>query len=150
MGSDMQAQAGAVTLTIKFASPEMNNNGDVPVVDHIDLIAGEITGKIALDDPDYITKNTNESTAVIATFTAADWTTDADGLNVITIDVPADKDMYYRLRGTNVPVNTPFQTDEAGNPLADSEAKDNLGSSGAAECWADMWFYGNPIFVYAN
>ncbi len=134
-------------IKIKFMSPETNNNGDTPVVDHIDLIAGHITGLVSPDSPDY-TKATNETTKVIATFTSADWEVDEDGYNVITYPVKGlDKSMYFRLRGTNQPVNAPFETDEMGNPLADSLATAGLGLDGAEEAWADLWFYSNPIFV---
>ena len=44
------------------------------LVDHIDLIAGEITGPIDPSSPDY-TKATNETTKVIASFSPADWRT---------------------------------------------------------------------------
>lgn len=152
MGGDMQikkrhAAEEPLVIKIKFKSPAMNNNGDTPVVDHIDLIAGEITGLVAPDSPDY-TKSSNESTKVIATFTSADWEVDEDGFNVITYPVKGlDKSTYYRLRGTNQPVNSPFETDEMGNPLADSLATANLGLDEAEEAWADLWFYSNPIFI---
>jgi len=152
MGGDMQikkrhAAEEPLVIKIKFKSPAMNNNGDTPVVDHIDLIAGEITGLVAPDSPDY-TKASNESTKVIATFTSADWELDEDGFNVITYPVKGlDKSTYYRLRGTNQPVNSPFETDEMGNPLADSLATANLGLDEAEEAWADLWFYSNPIFI---
>lgn len=152
MGGDMQikkrhAAEVPLVIKIKFKSPAMNNNGDTPVVDHIDLIAGQITGLVAPDSPDY-TKASNESTKVIATFTSADWEVDEDGFNVITYPVKGlDKSTYYRLRGTNQPVNSPFETDEMGNPLADSLATANLGLDEAEEAWADLWFYSNPIFI---
>ncbi len=149
MGADMRAKKGTVTLTIKFASPMKNHNGDAPVVDHIDLIAGEITGPVCLDSPDY-TKASNETAKVIATFTPSDWTVDATGSNVITAEVRADRDTYYRLRGTNHAPNTAFETDEAGNPLADALATENLGLDRAEEAWADLWFYSNPIFIYVD
>jgi hypothetical protein len=61
VGLRLDGKAGhPVQVTIKFKSPASNNNGDAPVVDHIDLIAGEITGKIAPGSPDY-TKATNET-----------------------------------------------------------------------------------------
>ena len=136
-----------VVIKIKFKSPDVNNNGDTPVVDHIDLIAGEIHGLISPDSPDY-TKATNETTKVIATFTADDWEVDEDGFNVITYRInDLDSSMYYRLRGTNQAVNTPFETDEMGNPLADSLATANLDVDEAVEAWKDLWFYSNPIFV---
>ncbi|MBW2428705.1 MAG: hypothetical protein JRF56_07075 [Deltaproteobacteria bacterium] len=56
-----------------------------------------------------------------------------------------------RLRGTNLPPNTPCETDPAGNPLPDSAASACYeGLDGAEEAWQDLWFYSNPIFVYAN
>lgn len=139
-----------LVLTIKFKSPETNNNGDIPAVDHIDLIAGEITGKIDPASPDY-TKAVNETAKVIATFTAKDWKTDRDGYNVITYRIKGlDTSSYFRLRGTNLAVDTPFETDAEGNPLSDFLATDNLGLDGADEAWADLWFYANPIFVYVD
>lgn len=151
MGADLKidkhlAKKEPVLIKIKFKSPNLNNNGDIPVVDHIDLIAGEITGLISPASPDY-TKATNESTKVLATFTSADWKVDEDGYNVITYRVNLDKSMYFRLRGTNQAVNTPFETDALGNPLADSLATANLGVDEAKEAWKDLWFYSNPIFV---
>ena len=89
-----------------------------PVVDHIDLIAGEITGKIAPGSPDY-TKATNESTKVIDTFSQPDFTVDREGWTVIRTMVNVDKNMYFRLRGTNLAPNTPDETDADGNPLPD-------------------------------
>ncbi|MBU0995283.1 MAG: hypothetical protein KJ737_22535 [Proteobacteria bacterium] len=139
-----------LVLTIRFKSPEANNNNDVPVVDHIDLIAGNITGKIDPDSPDY-TKATNETTKVMKTFTAEDWETDRDGYNVIKYRIKdMDSSMYFRLRGTNLAVNTPHETDAHGNPVSDFEATDYLGLDGADEAWADLWFYSNPIFVYVD
>ena len=139
-----------LVLTIKFKSPSVNNNGDSPVVDHVDLIAGEIKGKVDPSSPDY-TKATNETTKVIATFTADDWRVDRDEYKIITYRIDdLDKSMYFRLRGTNLARNTPFETDAEGNPLADALVTQNLGIDGAKEAWADLWFYSNPIFVYVQ
>jgi hypothetical protein len=139
-----------LVLTIKFKSPSVNNNGDSPVVDHVDLIAGEIKGKVDPSSPDY-TKATNETTKVIATFTADDWRVDRDGYKIITYRIDdLDKSMYFRLRGTNLARNTPFETDAEGNPLADALVTQNLRIDGAEEAWADLWFYSNPIFVYVK
>ncbi len=150
MGETLTVAGGGkgtpVKITIKFKSPGFNNNGDIPVVDHIDLIAGEVTGKIDPASPDY-TKATNESTKVIATFTAADWEVDEDGWTVIQHQVQINKDMYFRLRGTNLAPNTPYETDAEGNPLPDYLVSVNLGVDGAEEAWKDLWFYSNPIFV---
>ncbi|MFZ0614483.1 MAG: hypothetical protein WAM73_19720 [Desulfobacterales bacterium] len=35
------------------------------------------------------------------------------------------------------------------NPLSDFQSA-NLNLKGAAEAWADLWFYSNPIFVYVD
>jgi hypothetical protein len=133
-----------VVLTIRFKSPDSNTFGDPPKVDHIDLIAGDITGKIAPTSPDYITP-ANETAKVIATFTAADWHVDRDGCNAITYRIKdLDNNKYFRLRGTNMAPNTAGQTDAVGNPLLDREGP----LSGDDEAHADLWFYSNPIFVY--
>jgi hypothetical protein len=155
MGQDMTIKdrrwgKNPVVITIRFKSPAVNNNGDTPVVDHIDLIAGNITGKIDPESPDY-TKSTNESAKVIATFKKRDWRMDREGYNVITYRVKDLKSsMYFRLRGTNLASDTAYETDALGNPLSDFLATENLGLDGAAEAWADLWFYSNPIFVYVR
>ncbi|HHY46294.1 MAG TPA: hypothetical protein GX506_03235, partial [Firmicutes bacterium] len=56
------------------------------------------------------------------------------------------KDQYIRLRGTNLGVGVPNETDADGNPLIDDLAA-NLGLDGASEAYADLWFYSNPIFI---
>ncbi|MGA8017535.1 MAG: hypothetical protein WCA42_01585 [Desulfobacterales bacterium] len=155
MGQEMYTKGrrwgkNPVVITIKFKSPAQNNNGDTPVVDHIDLIAGKSRGKIDPSSPDY-TNATNETAKVIATFKKDDWKMDRDGYYVITYRIKdLEKSMYFRLRGTNLAVNTPYETDAAGNPLSDFLATDNLGLDGAVEAWADLWFYSNPIFIYVN
>ena len=58
--------------------------------------------------------------------------------------------MYFRLRGTNLAPNTPYETDAQGNPLPDTLATEHLGLDGPEEAWADLWFYSNPIFVRVN
>jgi hypothetical protein len=73
---------------------------------------------------------------------------------------------YVRARGTNLPVNTPNETDAQGNPLNDPPASaavincddaacpahmSNVGgvkkSSFDVAAWSDLWFYANPIFI---
>jgi len=113
-------------------------------VDHIDLIAGDITGKIDPSNPDYI-KDTNPTTKVLARFNRDNFTVTPDGWHKVTFKTTLSKNTYFRLRGTNIPPNTPEETDENGNPLVDSLKKT---LDGADEAWADLWFYSNPIFVY--
>jgi hypothetical protein len=138
-----------LVLKIKFKSPAVNNHGDIPLVNHVDLIAGKILGEVDPLSPDY-RKATNESTKVIATFTAADWHTDRQGYHVITYRIrDLDDSTYFRLRGTNLAPNTPNETDGLGNPLADRMINTSAGPAAQAEAvWTDLWFYSNPIFVY--
>ena len=46
MGETLRVKRGdRVEISVAFRSPEFNNNGDAPRVDHIDLIAGRVEGK---------------------------------------------------------------------------------------------------------
>lgn len=148
MGDELHSRGpiNNLELTIRFHSPKFNNFGDVPVVDHIDLIAGDITGKIDPSSPDY-TKATNESTQVLARFTSDDWTAEANGDMVVRYTIPTlAGSKYFRLRGTNMAPDTPGETDADGNPLLDVSGS----TSGNEQAWSDLWFYGNPIFVYVD
>jgi hypothetical protein len=147
-----------LALTIKFKSPAVNNHGDIPVVNHIDLIAGEITDPIDPASPDY-TKATDETTKVIASFTADDWHTDRDGYHVINYRIrDLDKSMYFRLRGTNLACGVENETGPAVqlpsanycSPLADRLINTSNASAQAEAAWKDLWFYSNPIFVYVE
>lgn len=130
-----------IKITIRFRKPAYDNNDPV-FLDHIDLIAGQVTGRVAPGSSGY-NDATNRTTRVMATFGAGDWEDEGDGWHVIQYHVRLDKDMYFRLRGTNLAPNTPNETDEDGNPLADSL----MGGNTAAKAWADLWFYSNPIVV---
>ena len=99
-------------------------------------------------------------TKVIASFTAGDWKQTVDGYNIIVYEIQdLDKSMYFRLRGTNLACDTPKETGpevalpsaEYCNPLADSLIDTSKGPAvQAAAAWKDLWFYSNPIFVYAK
>jgi hypothetical protein len=77
-----------------------------------------------------------------------------------TISFVPSKSCYFRLRGTNLPPNTPNETDEHGNPLSDTLAKNitytdpktlnTVSLDTDVEAWADLWFYSNPIFIKVN
>jgi len=150
MGQTLRAAAGhPVEITIAFKSSASHRAGSAPRVDHLDLIAGEVTGTVDKFLPDGVTPNpayhqdTNPTTRVIATFGPSNWTVDQDGRCIIRYRVQPAKGMYYRLRGTNLAANTPHETDAEGNPLRD----ELLGKNDASRAWADLWFYSNPIFV---
>jgi hypothetical protein len=192
MGQTLNVEQGdQVVIKIKVNDPEgpnycplnMDNPSlaqigvsqplNMPVLDHVDLIAGEVTGLVSPDEDDYAV-DVNESTAVVATFMADE---DDDALTFV-YKFKAKESMYFRLRGTNLPAGVPYETDAEGNPLADSEAEENLyDMDGDAladylfediteyvidrkldsatyskldevlEAYADLWFYSNPIYV---
>ena len=154
MGETLEvANGGRLPIRIRFRSPARNTHGDAVAVDHVDLIAGEVKGKVAptladgTPNPAYAV-DTNPTTKVLATFYSSEWSVDADGW--VTLDYIVNsvkKNMYFRLRGTNVAPNTPFETDVQGNPLVDYLATENLKLTPAQEAWSDLWFYSNPIFA---
>ena len=116
-----------------------------PVLDHVDVIRGLVSGlrtpgaadysgawpNTWLANPDMATvpaaaKNT--TAAVLKTFNgngSARWTAVASGVDNTTFlkmsfRIPAvAASQYVRLRGSNLPAAVPFETDAAGNPMAD-------------------------------
>lgn len=152
MGGIMNALVGGeVTITISFKTPAKNNHGDTVAVDHIDLISGEMSGKLSrlLDDGATINpayeKDSNETTRVIATFTAKEWQpSNKNGWRTISYRVgPIQNDMYFRLRGTNLGCGVQGKTDKECNPLVDELP----GANNQDKAYADLWFYSNPLFI---
>ncbi len=143
MGDSIKVRKGdSVNLVIKFRSPATNNNGDHPVVDHVDLITGAVTGKVASGSPDY-NNPVNPSTKVLARFWTGGMHADPNGWYTINYRVKnVNGGTYYRLRGTNGAVNS-ANVDAAGNPVIDS-AK---GANTPAKAYSDLWFYSNPVWV---
>jgi hypothetical protein len=160
MGQDITAAKGEkVTVTIRFKSPALNNyqrpvdSGTLgnmkPVVDHVDLIVGDVTGKTVPGTPAYNVA-TNASTRVLQRFTSADWKVDADGYFSVTTQLEVTKNQYLRLRGTNLAPDTPALSAN-GEPLADQQTAltDNTERVNAINDrnYASLWFYSNPVFV---
>jgi hypothetical protein len=161
MGQTADAQGKKVLITIFLRDPSGKNNNCYssytnPILDHIDIIAGELHGIIAKGNPDYTNDDVTSTTRVVARFDAIGGVEDSDGLvsrkwkelgnGYIMITYrfsKLDSDMYFRLRGTNLGVNIPNQTDDAGNPLPDTLLYPNDG----ARAFEDLWFYSNPVFV---
>ena len=128
------------------------------MVDHIDLIAGDINGRVAPEDSNY-SKAANETAKVIASFTSRDWEVDKEGYHTIVYHLKnVDKSMYFRLRGTNLGCGVENETGPATelpsadycSPLPDRLVTENMDIDGAQEAWDDLWFYSNPIFVYVE
>jgi hypothetical protein len=158
MGQTLKTDKNKVRIEIKVLDPDSNNFNTYsdytnPKLDHIDLIAGKVTGLISPDNPDYKKDNVS-TTKVVARFDAAGGVTDANGLTSIkwtetgdgwkkiTYQAEIDGKIYFRLRGTNLALNTPGELDSSGNPLPDL-AEENT----AAKAFSDLWFYSNPVFV---
>jgi hypothetical protein len=198
MGEKLMVRPGAdLIVTIVARNPKTPNNSpysfpnpslkqigitqplNVPVLDHIDVIGGNVTGYVdPTDQSRYAgklgsTAATNTSTKIAKVFNATNWSVAADGTRTMSYRVPAVRtSQYFRLRGTNLPASTPSETDANGNPLLDFVANPadttlpGLIPCDDAACpahmrtvggvkyssfdvagWADLWFYGNPVFV---
>ncbi|USX20146.1 S-layer protein [Oxalobacteraceae bacterium OTU3REALA1] len=160
MGGELKVASGEkVVVTIRFKTPAKNNyekpvdSGTAanvkPVVDHVDLIVGDVGPKAAQGSAAYSVA-TNASTKVVKRFTSADWKVDADGYFTISYETTATKNQYYRLRGTNLGTDVAGLT-QGGEPLADQRT----GTTDNTQRFNDindrnyrsLWFYSNPVFV---
>lgn len=143
MGSTLRTMVSDLNMTIRFKSPDKNNNGDTPQVDHIDLIEGSINGIIDPQNPAY-SDPVNPTTRILRRFNASDFTVDGEWRTTRT-SVEFKKSAYYRLRGTNLSIDRYDELDSEGNPLMDGDGMNN-----EAIAWQDLWFYSNPVFVYTQ
>ena len=167
-----------------FANPSLKQVNitqplNAPVLDHVDVIGGNVSGYVdptntaayagTLGSP----AASNSTAKILKVFNGTNWTAAADGTRTMSYRVPAVKvSQYFRLRGTNLPASTPFETDADGSPLldflanpSDATAPGKIVCSDAAcpphlrtvagvkyssfdvAAWADLWFYSNPVYV---
>jgi hypothetical protein len=150
VGIAVRDPAGTNYSPYTFANPSLLQIGvnqplNKPVLDHIDLIRGMVSGyrtpgaanyagawpNTWLANPDLATVPAaakNPSAAVIKSFNgngATPWASLSSGVdNTVFVKmsyrVPAvSASQYIRLRGSNMPPAVPFETDASGNPLAD-------------------------------
>ena len=167
MGEKLAVRSGAeIVVSVVVRDPEGTNNSpytfnnpslhqvgieqplNQPVLDHIDVIGGKVTGYKTAGTADYSgewPRNTNwlkadgstadlsvvptgaknTSAAILKTFGSSGWTaftSSVDGTKFLkmTFRIPAvSASQYVRLRGTNLPASTPYETDANGNPLPD-------------------------------
>jgi hypothetical protein len=141
-----------ITVQIRFKSPAVNNNGDIPVVHHVQLIQGRINpireSKLDVNGQPNPKFNATDPTVagIVKTFDASSWHTDDEGFTTMTFAVPhVQNDTFFRVRGTNLGYNVTeiaYGTDAEGSPL-----KNTPGTNSPAQAWKDLWFYSNPIFV---
>ena len=144
---------------------------NAPVLDHVDLIGGNVTGIVAPGTANYAgligsPAASNPTAALKATFNSANWKSYPEGWRTMTLRMSnIGNDQYVRLRGTNLPPATPFETDSKGNPLLDAGMDGKIpcndvacpshlpiiggvkSSSFDVAAWADLWFYSNPAMV---
>ena len=160
-----------------FANPSLKQAGisqplNAPVLDHVDVIGGHVSGYIDPANTDAYAgvygsaAASNTSAKLLKTFNATNWRASADGTRTISYRIAAVKaSQYLRLRGTNLPAATPFETDASGNPLLDYGSAGNIACADAAcpahmtvtngvktasfdvAAWSDLWFYANPVFI---
>jgi hypothetical protein len=146
MGQTLRVKAGQdVVIKVRFHVPYKNNHGDRLRVDHIDLIQGEVGPKVLPGTPEY-SNETNPTTKVEARFAGSEWMAQGSKGTWYTVSYTlknVSKDSYVRLRGTNLGIGVPNETDAQGNPLID----DLVGPNNAERAYADLWFYSNPIFI---
>ncbi len=158
MGQTFRTDRHEVKIEIEVLDPEITNyntfsNYSKPKLDHIDIIAGQVSGLISPSSPDY-SKDNVSTTKVIARFDAIGRVKDANGLESIkwadsgngwkkiVYQTEISGKMYFRLRGTNLALNTSEESDGAGNPLPDIAGENNK-----AKAFSDLWFYSNPVYV---
>jgi hypothetical protein len=147
-----------IRISVILRDPESNNNHNQnPVLNHVDLIMGKITGMVDPSDSNYKVPKA-PGTKVIARFdniggiqdlnglTSIKWKKTQRGLIFIDFTVEANEACYFRLRGTNQGLNVAGETDGNGNPLLDFA----LGTNSAEKAWNDLWFYSNPIFAFTH
>ncbi|MBA3944631.1 MAG: PHP domain-containing protein [Herpetosiphonaceae bacterium] len=141
MGDTLTVKPGGtvhVTMSVRVpATPNWFNQR--PMVDHIDLIGGDVTHPSQTAGADTFT---NPSTRVLATYSRGRWKTkeSAEGL-VLTMTYTLhniQQDGYLRLRGTNT-------HDRSATPPMDPDMRGQTGT--AQSPWDDLWFYSNPVFI---
>jgi hypothetical protein len=159
-----------VTIKVKVYVPDVNNNCPYaddnpslkqigisqalnrPKLHHVDLIGGDVYGKIQPTEPQGRYKNPlNKTTSIIMSVPVSEMKNAGNGWKSFTYVFKPTKSCYFRLRGTNLPPNTPNETDGQGNPKPDTMAH-NISYNGKpldadVEAWSDLWFYSNPIFI---
>lgn len=140
--------SGRNNAPYSFANPSLAQIGvsqplDMPVLDHIDVIGGLVTGYKQPASAGYAgewPRNTawlradgstaglaavpaaakNESARIVKTFNATTWKAKDGDFVQMSFRIPAvQASQYLRLRGSNLPANLPYETDANGNPLSD-------------------------------
>ena len=161
MGETYTTKKSTVKIRILVRDPDTDNHNQWsdmtnPVLNHIDLIAGEMRPKVAKGSEEYSVAEYGK-VKVIARFDAVGGVTDANGITsirwkdlgggmkLIEHKVKITGDTYFRLRGTNHGLNVEGKTDANGNPLEDIPVSTN--QEAAKIAFEDLWFYSNPVYI---
>lgn len=140
-----------------FANPSLAQVGinqplNAPVLDHVDVIRGMVTGykqpgsaDYAGEWPDQWIQNPdmarvpaaakNTTAALYKTFNESTWATASGNpeYKTMVFRIPAvSASQYIRLRGTNLPAGVPYETDANGNPLSDVYTNDSADNRAVA------------------
>lgn len=167
MGQTLSIHKGqSVTITIRFHRPSMNNNGDKPVVNHIDVIEGathtpatQYLPGTTNPNPLYAVSDVTSTTKVVKRFTKANWHL-VNGWMVMSFTMRnVQHGMYFRLRGSDLGLNV-TNYEQNGNPVIDTasyttvhdpafpnDPTKTLTGNTVDLPWNSLWFYSNPIFV---
>ena len=126
VGESLATRPGdAVQVEIRFGVPTAANaRGERPTVARVDLIAGDVRGPVADR-----TLDKNDTTRVVARFTAKEWRCAAGSCTITTTLPSVTRRGYLRVRGTSSTDAEPPMDARGENP------------------WTDLWFYSNPIFL---
>lgn len=158
MGSELNTEKGnEILVTVRFRVPETNNYeslyntntgidvDNTPEVDHVDLIAGHVTGKV--DETAY-NSTENSDAKIVKTFTKEELeqAKGEDGYYTLTYTMEADRDMYFRLRGTSTD-----EVDRNGDPVSHERSIPDEKPARFDYIndynYSHLSFYANPIFV---
>ncbi len=120
---DKKERSVEIRMRVRPVANE-NFGGRRPMLDHIDLIAGDILGPVK--DREAIT---NPTTRVVAQVPVKEAQKEGDWLVVRHRFENERKSFYVRLRGTNRDIQLPEMDGPKVNP------------------WDDLWFYSNPIMI---
>jgi predicted metal-dependent phosphoesterase TrpH len=114
-----------VSLSIRLRVPDgPNHAGRRPVLHHVDLISGEVSGPAADRQ-----SMTNPTTRVVARFEASGFRREGPYLVRSHRFTNVRRSFYVRLRGTNRDLLEPELDPLTINP------------------WDDLWFYSNPVMI---
>lgn len=144
MGDDFHPSDSSLEISIRFKGHGVTRYGNRIHVDHIDLIAGTISGKIDPGDSPAYAGTGNADTYLHTRFHESVFIQES-GWKTVRCTLSIDRPTYFRLRGTNLAVGTAGELTADGEPIYDIS-----GGNTPAVAWNDLWFYSNPIFVYPS